>query len=60
MIIYVFKNKLKVKKQELLVDLKTEIPKHKTLYWAKNSKKLSKRITFLEIQENKKPIKYFV
>jgi hypothetical protein len=60
MIIYVFKNKLKVKKQELLVDLKTEIPKHKILYWDKNSKKVSKRRTCLEIQENKKPIKYFV
>ncbi len=51
MIIYAFKNK--VKKQELLVDLKTENPKHKIL--GQNSKKVRKRRTCLEIQENKKP-----
>ena len=57
MIIFVFKNKVKVTKyiikQELLVDFKTENPKHKIL--GQNSKKISKRRTCLEIQENKKP-----
>jgi hypothetical protein len=47
MTIYVFKNKLKVKKQELLVDFKTENPKHRIL--GQNSKKVRNRRTCLEI-----------